>query len=487
MPPLKPVWYRLALISSAAALTGTFTAVLGSSIAVAKIRPVIAVHRLGTPYQQQLAGKAMGTWLAQGPSKKPLSPAKPTKALHQVQGSIQIVRSNLTWLNQKISAETAVINLNRAHLLALQQKIKHENLRLHSTQSKYHAMSLKLARTQAALHQKLQVFANEMQFMQEHGAVSYLSVFVGVHSFSDFISRLFLLVEVDQILSRQVIQVKRIQQQQKVLKFTLAASIRHITLMAKELDVKAKAMKATDKADAQRAVVLVSLRKKALSDLHQSVAEAVNWKKLSKRQPKFLATLSHRLGAINQTLQDLLAMGVGGPMSRQHLYQTLYPVVRPIAKTFSLPIPLVLAIITEESGGHQAAISRTGAIGLMQLEPKTAHWLGLNPYNPETNIVGGCLYLHQLLQLFNGRLALALSAYNAGPKYVIQTQQVLPATHSYVDAVKSLYQAYRAMVYLPPAPIPIATKAPHDKPSPHVSAPSSPITLAYGDVRTTRR
>ncbi len=286
MPRLKPVWYRLGLISSGVALSGTFAVVLGNSIAVAKIRPIIAVHRLGTPYQPQVAGKAMGTWPAQGPSKKPISPAKPTRALRQVQGSIQVVRSNLTWLNQKISAQTAEINLNHAHLLALQQKITRENLRLHSTQSKYLAMSLKLARTQATLHQKLQVFANEMQFVQEHGAVSYLSVFVGVHSFSDFISRLFLLVEVDQIVSRQVTQVKRIENQQKVIKFTLATSIRHIKLMAKKLDVKAKAMKATDKADAQRAVVLASLRKKALSDLHQSVSEAVNWKKLSKRQPK---------------------------------------------------------------------------------------------------------------------------------------------------------------------------------------------------------
>jgi len=473
-------WSRMSMISAGFLWIGAVGIVANNPVVTAHARPSITIQKVGTPYQHAAAGKVLNNTVpSQATTAK--KAVKPPKALTQVKGTIQVVRSNLTWLDQKISAQTAVINVNRRHLATLDAAIYHDQAQLKATKTRYQAMSLELARTRVTLHRKLQVFANEMQFVQQHGEVSYLSVFVGVHSFADFVSRLFLLVEVGQILGRQVQAVRHIQQQEASLESTLLTSIHHISRVTRALDAQAKTLKLANSADSARELALVSLRTKAISELHQSVNEAVHWKRLSAQKPKFLDALSSRLGTINQTLEDLLAMGMGGPMSRQQLFQTLYPMVRPIAKAFALPIPLVMAIITEESGGHQTAVSRTGAIGLMQLEPGTAHWLGIDPYNPQTNIVGGCLYLHQLLQLFDGKLSLALSAYNAGPKYVIQTNAVLPATALYVSDVESLYEAYRTMVYVPPIPVPIATKEPAKK----LPTPPPFLRLAYGMIRVT--
>jgi len=104
---------------------------------------------------------------------------------------------------------------------------------------------------------------------------------------------------------------------------------------------------------------------------------------------------------------------------------------------------LVIAVITEESGGNQSAVCVTGAIGLMQLEPGTAASLGIDPYNTEQNVLGGCLYLSQMLQLFNGNLSLALAAYNAGPGAVQQNGDQVPSyTQGYVSNIEGLYSLY---------------------------------------------
>jgi len=476
--PSLRFWSRVTLLGTALVFSGTVAMV---PLVTAQVRPALSVHQAVTPYQGSPSGQHAKLLVHSHATRSAKKTEIPPKALNQVKGTIQVVKSNLTWLDQKIAAQTAVINLNRTRLAALEAKIHLDQAEAKAAETRYRGVSAQLARTQIRLHRKLAVFVNEMQFIQEHGEVSYLSVFVGVHSFAEFATRLFTLVEIGQLLGRQVQTVKHIQHQQASLQRTILSSIHHISGIAHGLTAEAASLKLANSADSARHLALVTLRAHALSELHQSVAEAVEWKKLSLKKPKLLDSLSSHLGTINQTLEDLLNMGMGGSMSRQQLFQNLYPMVEPIAKTFSLPIPLVMAIITEESGGHQAAVSRTGAIGLMQLEPGTARWLGIDPYNPQTNIVGGCLYLHQLLQLFNGKLSLALSAYNAGPKYVIQTSRVLPTTALYVSDVESLYQAYRTMLYVPPVLMPIATKK-SVKAAPH-PAPTPVAQLAYGMMR----
>jgi soluble lytic murein transglycosylase-like protein len=107
---------------------------------------------------------------------------------------------------------------------------------------------------------------------------------------------------------------------------------------------------------------------------------------------------------------------------------------------------LIKAVIKTESNGNYRAVSKKGAMGLMQLMPTTANDMSVsNPYNPEQNIEGGTKYLRLLLDKFNGDLTLALAAYNAGPKVVEKYGNVPPysETKNYVKKVFSLYKGKR--------------------------------------------
>ena len=105
---------------------------------------------------------------------------------------------------------------------------------------------------------------------------------------------------------------------------------------------------------------------------------------------------------------------------------------------------LILAVIKVESGFNSQAISRKGAMGLMQLMPGTASDLGVtNPLDPEQNIFGGTKYLSDCLKTFKD-LSLALAAYNAGPGRVAKLNRVpmIKETQKYVKDViyyKKLY------------------------------------------------
>ncbi len=403
------------------------------------------------------------------------------RALGQVKGSMQGVRSQLGWLNENIIAQAQVIRNNRVQLAKLRHTILVDQITLQQTRLRYRNNNLALVQTKQHLRAHLEVFDNELQFIEQHGNVSYLSVFVKVHNFSQFVSRLFLLVEVGQTLGHQVRIVQGIEHRQKLLRTKLLHSLHHIQRLSTGLRRQAAVLQAANQHDLAHQVALTRLRAQALQALHHSMTESMHWRTLWKSRPHLLATLSARLHTINQALANLISAADSGAMGRHQLYQSLYPLVAPIAKTFALRTSLVMAIITEESGGQQTAVSRTGAIGLMQLEPGTARWLGIDPYNPKTNVLGGCLYLHQLLQLFHGRLGLALSAYNAGPQGVIRTQSVLPATRIYVSQVRALYQTYQAMVYTP-TPLPIATKKPPTRAA-SPPAPPTPVVKSWGFIR----
>jgi len=103
---------------------------------------------------------------------------------------------------------------------------------------------------------------------------------------------------------------------------------------------------------------------------------------------------------------------------------------------------LVHSIIQVESGYDPNAVSRKGAMGLMQLIPGTAKRFGVeNPFDPGQNIHGGVSYLKYLLDMFKGDVTLSLAAYNAGENSVLRYGGV-PAfreTQDYVRKVNSLY------------------------------------------------
>ena len=113
------------------------------------------------------------------------------------------------------------------------------------------------------------------------------------------------------------------------------------------------------------------------------------------------------------------------------------------AELYQLPIPLVLALIRQESNFAHQAVSPKGAMGLMQLMPGTAASLGVrDPFDPRENILAGCRYFRQLLDYFQGNVPLALAGYNAGYNRVISAGCQVPAikeTQEFVTQVMGLY------------------------------------------------
>ena len=105
------------------------------------------------------------------------------------------------------------------------------------------------------------------------------------------------------------------------------------------------------------------------------------------------------------------------------------------SKQFNVPVGLVISVMREESDFNISAVSSAGAVGLMQLMPSTARTIGINPYDPVQNVIGGVYYLRYCLNLKDGNVALALACYNAGPNGGIP-----PETYTYIKNVAMYYK-----------------------------------------------
>jgi soluble lytic murein transglycosylase-like protein len=103
---------------------------------------------------------------------------------------------------------------------------------------------------------------------------------------------------------------------------------------------------------------------------------------------------------------------------------------------------LVDAVVRVESGYNPRAVSRKGAVGLMQLMPATASRLGVDdPFDPEQNVRGGVQEFARLVDVYRGNLQLALAAYNAGEGAVSEHRGIPPyaETRDYVAKILALY------------------------------------------------
>ena len=112
--------------------------------------------------------------------------------------------------------------------------------------------------------------------------------------------------------------------------------------------------------------------------------------------------------------------------------------IREIAQRYNVEYALVKAVIKAESDFDSRAISRKGALGLMQLMPQTAAQHQVRDvFLPRDNIEGGCRHLRMLLDRYGGNLPLAVAAYNAGVQRVEEAGGVppIPETREYLARV----------------------------------------------------
>ena len=134
---------------------------------------------------------------------------------------------------------------------------------------------------------------------------------------------------------------------------------------------------------------------------------------------------------------------------------TLKPILTPqelitqAAIHAGLPPAFVQSVARAESGYRQDAVSPKGAIGLMQLMPKTAAALNADPLDPAQNAEAGAKYLRNLLQRYENdphQVSKAVAAYNAGPAAVDKYGGVPPyaETIQYVKRVLEQYEKEQA-------------------------------------------
>jgi soluble lytic murein transglycosylase-like protein len=122
--------------------------------------------------------------------------------------------------------------------------------------------------------------------------------------------------------------------------------------------------------------------------------------------------------------------------------------IRAAAEKNQVPAALVKSIVAAESNFHCEAVSPTGAIGLMQLMPETAHEYGVDPTIPEQNVDAGTRYLNFLMHKYRkspNPLSRVIAAYNAGPSAVDHYHGIPPfrETRGYVARVMSYMRQYR--------------------------------------------
>jgi soluble lytic murein transglycosylase-like protein len=153
-------------------------------------------------------------------------------------------------------------------------------------------------------------------------------------------------------------------------------------------------------------------------------------------------------GAMTYVVPEAPGIRSTTPLGSATVREEFEPLIREHAARQALRVELVRAVIQVESGYNPGARSPKGAMGLMQLMPATARQLGVrNAYDPAENIRGGCMYLRQLLDRYQGNEDLALAAYNAGSQAVDRHGNAVPPyreTRDYVKKVGRLTDVQRA-------------------------------------------
>ncbi len=144
------------------------------------------------------------------------------------------------------------------------------------------------------------------------------------------------------------------------------------------------------------------------------------------------------LNQIQDSSTNLQTDNKAGKTFEQHLtgsitYKDLF---NKASATYNVDVSLLEAVAMTESDFNPNCVSSAGAMGIMQIMPKTAEYLGIsNAFDPVENVFGGAKYLRELLDKYNNNTDLALAAYNGGMGNVKKYNGVPPFCERYVQKV----------------------------------------------------
>ena len=114
-------------------------------------------------------------------------------------------------------------------------------------------------------------------------------------------------------------------------------------------------------------------------------------------------------------------------------------IIREAAALYHVDPALIRSVMRAESAFDPSAVSRAGAMGLMQLMPDIAEAFGVeHPFDPRENIMAGARLLRELLDMYRGNVKLAIASYNAGPTAIAHYGGIVPPfreTRGYVKRV----------------------------------------------------
>lgn len=173
-------------------------------------------------------------------------------------------------------------------------------------------------------------------------------------------------------------------------------------------------------------------------------------------------------------------------------YKQVQHHLRAASRANDIDFELLKALIATESGFDARAVSPKGAVGLMQVMPETAQRYGVTGRlaDPAVNIKAGSKYLRYLLDLFPGRLDLALAAYNAGEGAVMRAGKQVPnykETQNYVKTVMQLYEMLKPPSSLRgPTRVRMEIPGRGNLPSPEARLPEMPNAKVAKDTQNTQ-
>jgi soluble lytic murein transglycosylase-like protein len=168
------------------------------------------------------------------------------------------------------------------------------------------------------------------------------------------------------------------------------------------------------------------------------------WKPVPKANVRAARSAAAEVNSLlgRTTTQPVEGPTVSASRNRPFTQQEVDQAIELAAARHNVDPNLVRSVIKVESNFNPNAVSRKGAMGLMQLMPQTARQLNVtNPFDPEQNVDAGVRHLKRLMESYGGDVRLSLAAYNAGAGRVARSAGIprIAETRNYVKRITELY------------------------------------------------